>query len=104
LTKIRVYELSKKYGISSQALIKILVKEGVVVKSHMSTVEKHVEPMLKRLLKQTKDDTKKEVIKNKKKPVEKKWKKQDKKKVKKEDEKKKSPKVKKQKKEADQKP
>jgi translation initiation factor IF-2 len=97
-----VHELSKKYGISSNALIKILVKEGVVVKSHMSTVEQNVETMLERHFKQIKDNAI-AVVKNKKKPEEKKWKKQNKKKIKKDDRKGKTPKAKKQKKEADQK-
>jgi translation initiation factor IF-2 len=103
LTKIRVYELSKKYGISSQALIKILVKEGIVVKSHMSAVEERVESILMRHLKRVKDDTAKKVVKSIKKPEEKKWKKQKKKKTEKSDGKKKSPKAKKHKKEIAQK-
>ena len=103
MTKIRVYELSKKYGISSQALIKILVKEGIVVKGHMSAVEERVESILMRHLKRVKDDTAKKVVKSIKKPEEKKWEKQKKKKTEKSDGKKKSPKAKKHKKEIAQK-
>ncbi|HMA76322.1 MAG TPA: translation initiation factor IF-2 [Candidatus Krumholzibacteriaceae bacterium] len=99
MTKIRVYELAKKYGISSQALIKILVKEGIVVKSHMSTVEERAESMLKKHLGQIKDDTK-ENVKNKNKP---KSQEKGKKKVKKPGKKRKPQKSKKHKKEADQK-
>lgn len=99
MTKIRVYELAKKYGISSQALIKILVKEGIVVKSHMSTVEERAESMIKKHLEQIKDDTK-ENVKNKNKP---KSQEKGKKKVKKPGKKRKPQKSKKHKKEADQK-
>ncbi len=103
MTKIRVYELSKKYGISSQALIKILVKEGIVVKSHMSAVEERVETMLMQNLKRVKNDSTKKVVKNIKKPKEKKWEKPKKKKIEKTDGNKRSLKVKKHKKEAAQK-
>jgi len=47
LSKIRVYELAKKYGVTSKDVIKILVKEGIMVKSHMSTVDEQVESLVK---------------------------------------------------------
>ncbi|MDZ7860894.1 MAG: translation initiation factor IF-2 [Candidatus Krumholzibacteriota bacterium] len=104
MTKIRVYEIAKKYGISSQALIKILVKEGIVVKSHMSTVEKRAESMIKKHLKQIKDDTKENVKnKNKSKIKETQEKSKNKKQIKKPGKKRKPQKSKKGKKEADQK-
>ncbi len=68
MSKIRVYELAKEYGISSQALIKILVKEGIVVKSHMSTIDEKVEPLIRQRLKKVKKDTSKTVKKVKDKP------------------------------------
>jgi len=63
LAKIRVYELAKKYNVSSEALIKILVKEGITVKSHMSTVEERVELLIEQHLNRVKAATKKEVKK-----------------------------------------
>lgn len=47
MSKIRVYELAKEYGISSQELKKILVKEGIVVKSHMSALDEKVESLVR---------------------------------------------------------
>ena len=61
MAKIRVYELARKYQISSEALIKILVKEGFTVKSHMSTVEEHAELLIEQHLSRVKAATKKEV-------------------------------------------
>jgi translation initiation factor IF-2 len=63
LGKIRVYELARKYEISSEALIKILVKEGITVKSHMSTVEDHVEVLIEQHINRIKAATKREVKK-----------------------------------------
>ena len=63
MAKIRVYELARKYQISSDALIKILVKEGFTVKSHMSTVEEHAELLIEQHLSRVKAATKKEVQK-----------------------------------------
>jgi len=63
VAKIRVYELARKYTISSEALIKILVKEGFAVKSHMSTVEQRAELLIEQHLSRVKAATKKEVKK-----------------------------------------
>jgi len=63
LGKIRVYELARKYEISSEALIKILVKEGITVKSHMSTVEEQVEMLIEQHINRIKAATKREVKK-----------------------------------------
>jgi translation initiation factor IF-2 len=73
LGKIRVYQLARKYEISSEALIKILVKEGITVKSHMSTVEDHVEMLIEQHINRIKAATKREVKKTvkKTKPVKK---------------------------------
>jgi translation initiation factor IF-2 len=71
LAKVRVYELARKYKISSEALIKILVKEGITVKSHMSTVEDRVEMLIEQHINRIKAATKKEVkkkVKKKEKP------------------------------------
>ena len=67
MAKIRVYELARKYTISSDALIKILVKEGFAVKSHMSTVEQRAELLIEQHLSRVKAATKKEVKKKSKK-------------------------------------
>mgnify|MGYP000366992019 CR=1 FL=1 len=61
--KIRVYELARKYEISSEALIKILVKEGITVKSHMSTVEDRVEVLVEQHINRIRAATKREVKK-----------------------------------------
>jgi translation initiation factor IF-2 len=61
--KIRVYELARKYAISSEALIKILVKDGFAVKSHMSTVDQKAELLIEQHLSRVKAATKKEVKK-----------------------------------------
>ena len=58
MAKIRVYELARKYNISSEALVKILVKEGIAVKSHMSTVEPRVEILIEQHLSRVKAATK----------------------------------------------
>jgi translation initiation factor IF-2 len=63
VAKIRVYELARKYNISSEALIKILVKEGFAAKSHMSTVEQRAELLIEQHLSRVKAATKKEVKK-----------------------------------------
>jgi len=63
LAKIRIYQLAKKYEISSEALIKILVKEGITVKSHMSTVEDRVVSLIEQHLNRVKAATKKKVKK-----------------------------------------
>ncbi len=68
MAKIRVYQLARKYEISSEALIKILVKEGITVKSHMSTVEDHVEMLIEQHINRIKAATKREVKKKVKKP------------------------------------
>jgi len=63
LAKVRVYELARKYEISSEALRKILVKEGITVKSHMSTVEDRVEILIKQHLNRLKDQATEKVRK-----------------------------------------
>lgn len=79
MAKVRVYQLAKKYEISSEALRKILVKEGITVKSHMSTVEDHVEILVQQHMNRIKeaamakvkrkDKKKKQQGKQQKKPV-----------------------------------
>jgi translation initiation factor IF-2 len=68
LGKIRVYQLARKYDISSEALIKILVKEGTTVKSHMSTVDENVEILIEQHINRIKAATKREVKQKAKKP------------------------------------
>lgn len=63
MAKIRVYQLARKYDISSEALRKILVKEGITVKSHMSTVDDKVEMLIEQHLKRVKAAAKREVKK-----------------------------------------
>ena len=67
MAKIRVYELARKYNVSSDALIKILVKDGFSVKSHMSTVEQRAELLIEQHLSRVKAATTKEVKKKDKK-------------------------------------
>ena len=67
MAKIRVYELARKYNVSSDALIKILVKDGFAVKSHMSTVEQRAELLIEQHLSRVKAATTKEVRKKDKK-------------------------------------
>jgi translation initiation factor IF-2 len=67
VAKIRVYELARKYNVSSDALIKILVKDGFAVKSHMSTVEQRAELLIEQHLSRVKAATTKEVRKKDKK-------------------------------------
>jgi len=63
LAKVRVYQLAKKYEISSEALIKILVKEGITVKSHMSTIDETMEILIEQHINRIKAVTKKEIKK-----------------------------------------
>jgi translation initiation factor IF-2 len=67
LGKVRVYEIARKYEISSEALRKILVKEGITVKSHMSTVDERVEMLIQQHLKRVKVAASREVKKKAKK-------------------------------------
>jgi len=61
LAKVRVYQLARKYEISSEALRKILVKEGITVKSHMSSVDEKVQVFIEQHLKRVKAATTREV-------------------------------------------
>ena len=63
MAKVRVYQLARKYEISSDALRKILVKEGITVKSHMSSVDEKVEAFVEQHLKRVKAATTREVKK-----------------------------------------
>ncbi len=63
MAKVRVYQLARKYEISSDALRKILVKEGITVKSHMSSVDEKVETFVEQHLKRVKAATTREVKK-----------------------------------------
>ncbi len=65
MAKVRVYQLARKYEISSDALRKILVKEGITVKSHMSSVDEKVETFIEQHFKRVKAATTREVKKKK---------------------------------------
>ncbi|MBN1165150.1 MAG: translation initiation factor IF-2 [Candidatus Krumholzibacteriota bacterium] len=67
MAKVRIYQLARKYEISSDALIKILVKEGIMAKSHMSTVEDRAEVLIEQHLDRVKRATSKQVQKKAKK-------------------------------------
>ncbi len=54
MAKVRVYQLARKYEVSSGALRKILVKEGITVKSHMSSVDERVETFIEQHFKRVK--------------------------------------------------
>jgi translation initiation factor IF-2 len=68
LAKVRVYQLARKYEISSEALRKILVKEGITVKSHMSSVDEKAEMFVEQHFKRVKAATTREVKKKDRKP------------------------------------
>jgi translation initiation factor IF-2 len=65
LAKVRIYELARKYEISSDALRKILVKEGITVKSHMSSVDDRVETFIEQHFKRIKAVATREVKRKK---------------------------------------
>ena len=68
MAKVRVYLLARKYEISSDALRKILVKEGITVKSHMSSVDDKVETFIEQHFKRVKAATTREVKNKARKP------------------------------------
>ncbi len=63
MAKVRVYQLARKYEISSDALRKILVKEGITVKSHMSSVDEKVETFIEQHFKRVKAAATREIRK-----------------------------------------
>ena len=69
MAKVRVYQLARKYEVSSDALRKILVKEGITVKSHMSSVDEKVETFIEAHFKRVKAATTREVKKKDRKPA-----------------------------------
>jgi len=68
LAKVRVYQLARKYEISSDALRKILVKEGITVKSHMSSVDEKAEMFVEQHFKRIRAATSRELKKRDRKP------------------------------------
>lgn len=68
MAKVRVYQLARKYEISSDALRKILVKEGITVKSHMSSVDEKAEMFVEQHFKRIRAATSREVKKRDRKP------------------------------------
>ena len=68
MAKVRVYQLARKYEISSDALRKILVKEGITVKSHMSSVDEKVETFIEQHFKRVKAATTREIKKKDRRP------------------------------------
>ncbi len=45
---MRFHELAKEFGVESKKLIKLLAEEGVVIKSHMSTIDEKQEKQLRK--------------------------------------------------------
>ncbi len=68
MAKVRVYQLARKYEISSDALRKILVKEGITVKSHMSSVDDKVETFIEQHFKRVKAAATREIKKKDRRP------------------------------------
>ncbi|HUU51158.1 MAG TPA: translation initiation factor IF-2 [Nitrospinota bacterium] len=60
MSKIRVYELAKKLKKDSKLLIEELKKEGIEVKSHMSTIDKETSDLILEVLSESRKVKKKE--------------------------------------------
>ena len=69
---IRVYELAKKLKKDSKELIKELKKEGIEVKSHMSTLDKETSDLILEVLSETQKPKKKKKVTAEAKPAPKK--------------------------------
>ena len=85
MANIRVYELAKKLKKDSKELVQELIKEGIEVKSHMSTLDEETTNLIVEIFKAEKK--KKAEKKTEKAEKEKKAKKEEKKEVKKEEKK-----------------
>jgi len=59
LAKIRVYELAKKLDVTSEVILKVLEKAGIVVKSHMSGLDNDAVVVVEKDLKSGKAPAKK---------------------------------------------
>lgn len=59
MRNIRVYELAKKLKKDSKQLIEELKKEGIEVKSHMSTIDKETSDLILEVLSESKKEKKK---------------------------------------------
>ena len=49
LANIRVYELANQFGITSKELIELLKKQGIIVKSHSSSVDEETAALVKKI-------------------------------------------------------
>ena len=52
MAKIRIYELAKKLGLENKKFVGELGKEGIEVKSHMSTVDEETAELIMTLFSQ----------------------------------------------------
>ncbi len=59
MAKIRVHELAKELGIASKEMVEVLVKLGLDVKNHMSTIEESQASWVKKRLSKRDEDSKK---------------------------------------------
>lgn len=67
MAKFRVYEVARKFDLSSEAMVKLLHEIGVPVKSHMSSIEKDVvEKIKEKFAKDKEEEKKKDEIKRRK--------------------------------------
>ncbi len=67
MAKFRVYEVARKFNLSSDAMVKLLHEIGVPVKSHMSSIEEYIIPKVKEKFDKDKEaEKKKDEIKKKK--------------------------------------
>jgi len=60
MAKIRVHELAKELGIASKEMVEVLVKLGLDVKNHMSTIEESQASWVKKRLSKRDEDSKKQ--------------------------------------------
>lgn len=64
LSKIRVYELAKKLGISSKKMISILEELDIDIKNHMSTLDEDIAKLVEDVVDEEKNDKQKRIKKD----------------------------------------
>lgn len=65
MAKEKVYKLAKEFKVSSEALVQMLKGMGIVVKSHMSTVDENLRDKIKQKFEQERAEIKKQYAKKK---------------------------------------
>ena len=66
---MRVYELAKKFGVSSKQLMELLAQEGIEASSHMALLNEHDAARIEQLMSKKTKDTVKNIQQHKKAPV-----------------------------------